>query len=128
MPYLEKETTGWAVVGTGDIARKRVLPAVRDDPSSRLRAIVTREPARMKDHIGAERVCASLEDALADPEVEAVYIATPVSLHYPQAMAAFAAGKHVLCEKPTALNPTQVETMIATAKAAERHFGVSFYR
>src|SRR5438046_735192 len=122
---------GWAVVGLGDITRKRVLPAMRDDPRSRIRALVTRDPAASRpvaEGFGVERICGSLEEAISDPEVHAVYVATPVSLHYPQAMAALAAGKHVLCEKPTALNPQQVETMIATAKAADRRFGVAFYR
>jgi len=122
---------GWAVVGLGDITRRRVLPALRDESRSRIRAVVTRDPAKARsecDNLGVERICSTLEDALADPEVTAVYVATPVALHYPQTMAALAAGKHVLCEKPTALNPGQVETMIATAKAAERYFGVSFYR
>ncbi len=128
MPHIDKETIRWAVVGTGDIARKRVLPAICDDPRSRLRAIVTRDPAKLRDSFGAERVVASLEDALADPQVDVVYIATPVSLHYPQTMAALAAGKHVLCEKPTALNPGQVEAMIAAAAASGKTFGVSFYR
>src|SRR5271155_970576 len=50
------------------------------------------------------------------------------ALHAPQTIAALAAGKHVLCEKPTAMNPAQVEAMIAAGKAAGRHFGVAFYR
>jgi 1,5-anhydro-D-fructose reductase (1,5-anhydro-D-mannitol-forming) len=122
---------GWAVVGVGDITSKRVLPAIADEPRSRLRAVVTRNPERTRavcEQFRAERVCTTLEEALADPQVTAVYVATPVALHYPQTMAALAAGKHVLCEKPTALKLEHVENMIATAKAAERHFGVSFYR
>jgi 1,5-anhydro-D-fructose reductase (1,5-anhydro-D-mannitol-forming) len=126
---------GWAVVGFGDITRRRVIPALREEPRSRLRAVVTRgvsrdpETARAECHaFGVERVYSTLEEALADREVTAVYIGTPVALHYPQAMAAFAAGKHVLCEKPTALNPQHVTAMIAASKAAERIFGVSFYR
>src|ERR1022692_3643596 len=122
---------GWAVVGIGDIAQKRVIPGMRDDPRSRLRAAVSRDPEKSREvceSFGIERIYSSLEDALADPAVTAVYVATPVALHYPQTMAALAAGKHVLCEKPTALKPAQVEAMIAAAKAVDRRFGVAFYR
>jgi len=122
---------GWAVVGIGDITTKRVIPGMRDDPRSRLRAAVTRDPEKSREvceSFGIERIYSSLEDALADPAVTAVYVATPVALHYPQTMAALAAGKHVLCEKPTALSPAQVTAMIAAAKAVDRRFGVAFYR
>ena len=122
---------GWAVIGIGDITTKRVLPAIAAEPRSKLQAVVTRDPSQTRavcEYFGAQHICTTLEEALADPEVTAVYVATPVALHYPQTMAALAAGKHVLCEKPTALKVEQVEAMIAAAKAADRHFGVAFYR
>lgn len=121
----------WAVVGVGDITKARVFPAIQADSRNRLRAVVTRNPERSREvceRFGAERICGNLEEALSDPQVDAVYVATPVSLHYAQTMASLEAGKHVLCEKPTAMGPKEVEAMIATAKAADRLFGVSFYR
>src|SRR5512132_2603525 len=105
---------GWAVVGVGDITKKRVFAGLRDEPRSRLRCAVTTRPERSSAlcrEYGVERVYTSLDDALADPEVDAVYVATPVFLPCPQTVAAFRAGKHVLCEKPTALNPDEVELM-----------------
>ena len=91
----------WAVVGTGDIVRKRVLDALEREPRSRPYAIVTTHPERARElcsSFGVERCYPELDQALADPRVEAVYIATPVFLHTPQAIAAMRAGKHVLCE------------------------------
>jgi predicted dehydrogenase len=132
--------TGWAVVGLGDIARRRVLPALhelckeslsRNKSINKIRAVVSRDPEKARiecEKFGVERIYSTLEGALADPEVTSVYVATPVALHAPQTIAALAAGKHVLCEKPTAMDPAQVEAMIAAAKSAGRHFGVAFYR
>ncbi len=122
---------GWAVVGTGDIVRKRVFAALKDEPRSRLRAAVSTHPERARalgESYGVERIYATLDEALADPEVGAVYVATPVFLHCPQTLVALAAGKHVLCEKPTALNPAEVERMIAEARARNLRLGVAFYR
>lgn len=122
---------GWAVVGVGDITRKRVFAALRDEPRSRLRAAVSTNVERARDvcrEFGVERVYDSLDAALADPEVNAVYVATPVFLHCPQTVAALRAGKHVLCEKPTSLHPDETEVMIAAAREADRVLGVAFYR
>jgi predicted dehydrogenase len=122
---------GWAVVGVGDITRKRVFAALRDEPRSRLRAAVTTHPERARavcDSYGVERIYTTLEEALADAEVQAVYVATPVFLHRPQTLAALSAGRHVLCEKPTALNPGEVDAMIAEARRCRRVLGVAFYR
>lgn len=68
---------------------------------------------------GIETVYTSLEDMLADPKVEVVYIASPNSLHYSQTKAALLAGKHVLCEKPFATTAAQAAEVIALAK--EKH-------
>ncbi len=122
---------GWAVVGVGDITRKRVFAALRDEPRSRLHCAVSTNPERARPYCqehGVERIYPTLDEALADPKVDAVYVATPVYLHRPQTLAALAAGKHVLCEKPTALRPAEAEEMIAAAKNAQRRLGVAFYR
>ena len=65
---------------------------------------------------------------LKDPEVDAVYLATPVHLHAEQAAAAAEAGKHVLCEKPMALDAAGCERMIAAARAHGVRLGVAYYR
>jgi predicted dehydrogenase len=65
---------------------------------------------------------------IADPEIEAVYIATPVHLHAEQAIAAAETGKHVLCEKPMALTVTECDRMIASCSANHVKLGIAYYR
>jgi predicted dehydrogenase len=116
----------WLVIGLGDIAAKRVIPAILEEPRSRLAAIVTREAAK----VGPYRVpaFASLDEALSHARFDAVYVATPVFLHAPQALAAFEAGLHVLCEKPMALNVAEARSMVEAAADRRRHLGVAYYR
>ncbi|MDX1980567.1 MAG: Gfo/Idh/MocA family oxidoreductase [Bryobacteraceae bacterium] len=116
----------WVVVGIGDIAVKRVIPAIRNEPRSELYGVVTRNPGKGRDYGG--HVWTDLDEALADPQVNAVYIATPVALHAPQTIAALAAGKHVLCEKPVALNYAEARGMVDAAQAAGRVLGIAYYR
>lgn len=121
----------WAIVGIGDIARKRVLAALAGVPRSKIRVAVTTHPDRAREicaPYGVERYCTELEEALADREVDAVYVATPVFLHAPQSIAAMLAGKHVLCEKPTALNYDEAAGMVKVSDECGVLFGVSFYR
>ncbi len=121
----------WAIVGIGDIARKRVLAALAGAPRSRIRAVVTTHPDRAREScapFGVEKYYSDLDQALTDGGVEAVYIATPVFLHASQSCDAMRAGKHVLCEKPTALNSEEAAGMVKTAEECGVVFGVSFYR
>src|SRR5262245_53078283 len=93
----------WGLIGCGDIARKRVAPALRDSPLCELIA-VSRAKAHLAEsfasEFGARRWYSDWRELLADKEIEAVYIATPVHLHSEQTVAAAETGKHVLCEKP----------------------------
>jgi predicted dehydrogenase len=117
----------WLVIGIGDITRRRVLPAILDEPRSQLYGLLTRDPAKAAPYAGT-RVFTSLDNALADPAIDAVYVASPVALHAPQTIASLTAGKHVLTEKPTAMNYTQAESMAAIARSSGRLWGVAYYR
>ena len=117
----------WVLAGIGDIARKRVIAAIQAEPRSTLYGFVTRDAAKAKAYPGS-RAWARIEEAVADPTVDAVYIALPVALHAEAAITALRAGKHVLCEKPMALDFAQAERMTAEARAAGRLLGVSYYR
>jgi predicted dehydrogenase len=119
------------LIGCGDIARKRIVPALRDLSNSNLVA-VSRARADLAAAFAAEfevaRWYARWQDLLDDKEVDAVYIATPVHLHVEQACAAAEAGKHVLCEKPMALSVEECDRMIAACHGAGVKLGVAYYR
>jgi predicted dehydrogenase len=116
----------WLLAGIGDIATKRVLPAILAEPRSRLAGIVTRSPAKATPY--AVPAWSELSAALAESGADAVYIATPVFLHAPQTIAALRAGKHVLCEKPMALHYAEALTMQQAAEETGRTLGVAYYR
>jgi predicted dehydrogenase len=100
-----------------------MLPALRDADGSELLAIAARDPARARELAGRHgipRVHPDYAALLADPDVDAVYVPLPNSLHLPWTQRALAAGKHVLCEKPLALNATEAREMADSARAAGR--------
>jgi 1,5-anhydro-D-fructose reductase (1,5-anhydro-D-mannitol-forming) len=120
----------WIVIGIGDISIRRVIPAIQAEPGSRLYGLVTRDPAKARPYNA--RTWTSLDEALSDPlvqaEVQAVYVATPVFLHAPQTIQSLRAGKHVLCEKPMAMNEAEARSMVQAAEQSGRIFGVAYYR
>ena len=117
----------WLVIGIGDITRKRVLPAVLAEPRSNLYALLTRDPRKAEAYAGAVAFT-DLGDALRDAAIDAVYVASPVALHAEHTIASLRAGKHVLCEKPTALDFAQAEAMAAVANESGRVCGIAYYR
>jgi predicted dehydrogenase len=117
----------WLVVGIGDITRKRVIPAILAEPRSVFHSVLTRSPDKAAAYPGV-RVRTSIAAALEDDAIDAVYVASPVAQHAGFTIAALQAGKHVLCEKPTAMNYAEAEQMVAVAGETGRLFGVAFYR
>lgn len=116
----------WIVIGIGNITKRRVIPAIQAEPRSRLYGIVSRHPDKAKGFNA--HVWASLDEALADPNVDAVYVATPVFLHAPQTIQSLHSGKHVVCEKPMAMNEAEARRMIDVAGKSGKLFGVAYYR
>jgi 1,5-anhydro-D-fructose reductase (1,5-anhydro-D-mannitol-forming) len=116
----------WLVVGIGDISTRRVIPAILAEPRSTLYGVVSRDKARGQGF--SDRVWNKLEDALNDSKIDAVYIATPVALHAPQTIAALTSGKHVLCEKPVAMNYAEASNMVQVAHETGKTLGVAYYR
>src|SRR5262245_21325217 len=100
----------WVLAGVGDIAIKRVLPALAGGARRELVGVVSRDSEKGRKY--APRIWGSVEEALEWGEFDALYVATPVAMHAPQSIAALRAGKHVLCEKPTAMNFTEAKEMV----------------
>ncbi len=116
----------WVVVGIGDITTKRVIPAILEEPRSHLYGIVTRNEAKAEPY--GCRSFTNLDEAVADPAVDAVYVATPVALHAQQSIAALSASKHVLCEKPMAMRLDEARMMAAAARNSGKLLGIAYYR
>src|SRR6266404_4668879 len=116
----------WIVIGIGDIATRRVIPAIQAESRSRLYGLVTRDPAKAAPY--NTRAWITLDEALSDSEVQVVYVATPVFLHAPQTIQSLRAGKHVLCEKPMAMNEAEARSMVQVAEESGRTLGVAYYR
>jgi predicted dehydrogenase len=121
----------WGLIGAGDIVRKRVAPALIDSPSCEIVAVSRARAdlaAAFAADVGARRWYPRWEELVSDPEVECVYVATPVSVHAAQTIAAAEAGKHVLCEKPMAMDAGECDRMIAACRAHGVKLGIAYYR
>lgn len=111
----------WGVLGTAQIAKVCVIPAILKSSNGTLRAIASRDSAKAQALVGEHRQGIAYEGyaaLLEDPEVDAVYIPLPNHLHKEWTIKALEAGKHVLVEKPFAMNAGEAEEM---AQAAHRH-------
>jgi 1,5-anhydro-D-fructose reductase (1,5-anhydro-D-mannitol-forming) len=116
----------WIVLGIGDITTRRVIPAIQSEPRSHLYGLVTRDPAKAK--LYNVRTWTTLTAALTDPAIHVVYAGTPVFLHAPQTIQSLRAGRHVLCEKPMAMNEPEARTMLQAADETGKLLGVAYYR
>ena len=97
----------WGVIGVAKIATEKVIPAMQRGKVSEIAAIASRDPSKARmaaEKLGIPRSYGSYEELLADPEIEAIYNPLPNEGHVPWTLKALAAGKHVLCEKPIALD------------------------
>ncbi|HSS61774.1 MAG TPA: Gfo/Idh/MocA family oxidoreductase [Candidatus Limnocylindrales bacterium] len=111
------------MLGAAWIAEKAVLPAIAASQNGRLVAVASRSRERAEEMLsgyGEARVCDSYDALLEQPDVDAVYIPLVNNLHREWTERALAAGKHVLCEKPIAMNAEQAEAMAAAARRANR--------
>ncbi|CAN2188769.1 MviM Predicted dehydrogenases and related proteins [Candidatus Nanopelagicaceae bacterium] len=108
--------TSWGFLGAGWVATKALAPAVHKARNARLRAVASQDAARAQALV-PEKIYRSYEELLADPKIDAVYINLANHQHHQWTIAALDAGKHVLCEKPLALNYAQAQEMAdATVK------------
>ena len=115
----------YAIIGTGKIV-ETFLEAAAKTPELHLVGVYSRQMERAKEFgqkYGAVRFYDSLQTLAQDPEIQAVYIASPNCCHCEQSIQMMEAGKHVLCEKPIASNVEEYEKMLEAA----RRNGVIFF-
>jgi predicted dehydrogenase len=119
----------WGVLGVAKIATEKVIPAMQKGAMCRIAAIASRDQGRAKgaaERLGIPQAYGSYEELLADPEIEAIYNPLPNELHVPWTEKALAAGKHVLCEKPIALDADEARRLIAAREASGKLVAEAF--
>ncbi len=111
----------WGILGPGFVATRAVIPAIQQISDARIVAVASRNDERTKltaAKFGIERAYHDYQTLINDPDVDAVYIALPNHLHRVWTMRAAEAGKHVLCEKPLAINAAECDVMITACQRA----------
>ena len=123
---------GIGVIGTGHIATARHLPAYKAlEAEGKVRVVAVCDVGeerllRAAEKFNVPHACADYRDLLALPEIDAVSVCTPNFQHCSPVLAAFAAGKHVLCEKPLAVSAAEGAEMVAAGRAAGRQLQVGY--
>jgi len=106
----------WGILSTANIGVKKVIPAMQRGQFSEVAAIASRDLARARHaatSLGIPAAYGSYQELLADPAIDAIYNPLPNQLHVPWTARAAEAGKHVLCEKPLAMNADEARTLLA---------------
>ena len=118
----------WGIISTANINRK-VIPGAHASPKVDLVAVASRDDARAAEYAKQweiPRAYGSYDALLADPEIEAVYISLPNSMHVEWSIKSLEAGKHVLCEKPLTRHPDEVNEAFDVAERTGRHLSEAF--
>ena len=124
-------TIRWGIIGCGDVTEVKSGPALQQAEHSNLVAVMRRNGALARDYAARHGVPRWYDDAQAlidDPEVDAVYVATPPDTHKLYTLRAAQAGKPVYVEKPMALNFAECQAMVAACAGAGVPLFVAFYR
>jgi 1,5-anhydro-D-fructose reductase (1,5-anhydro-D-mannitol-forming) len=111
----------WGLLGASNVAQEWMQGSITAHPDCVVASVYSRSRERaeqFKKQLGLARSYTDLQAFLADPALDAVYISTTNERHREEAIAAAAAGKHILCEKPLALNVADAEVMVSSAAAA----------
>lgn len=112
------EKLKWGILGCGNVTQNLFLPGLINSPSSELYAVAgrTQEKREAVMKFGPKVVYDDYYELINDPNVDAVYIGLPNSMHCEWAVRAMDRGKHVLCEKPLAMNAVEAKLMFASAQ------------
>lgn len=117
----------WGVLGAGSVAQRRAIPAINRAKGAALHALLSRDverARRLAREYDAQKYYITVADLLSDPELDAIYVSTPVYLHCEQTIQAAERGLHVLCDKPMAMNPEECQRMIDACKANGVHLQI----
>ena len=112
---------GWGLIGASTIAKEWMIPAINAQPDSKVVAVMSSSASRGEKYAqenGIPRSYDSIDALLSDPEVDVVYISTTNEKHKHETLAAAAAGKHILCEKPLALTVKDAREMLDACEEA----------
>jgi predicted dehydrogenase len=129
--FAGRSVVRWGIIGCGDVTEVKSGPGFSRADGSRLVAVMRRDGALAADYAKRHGVARSYDNAdalIADPEVDAVYIATPPSSHADYALAAAAAGKPAYVEKPMARHVPECDRMVAAFERAGLPLFVAYYR
>lgn len=121
----------WGIIGCGDVCEVKSAPAMNKIPGSRLVAVMRRDASKAADYAERHQVpkwYSDAEELINDPEVNAIYIATPPSSHATYTTMAAAAGKPIYVEKPMARTFQECEEMIAVCEKFKVPLFVAYYR
>ncbi len=129
--FSGRSVVRWGIVGCGDVTEVKSGPGFQKATGSKLVAVMRRDAAKAADYAqrhGVARWYANADELIADPEVDAVYIATPPDSHGDYALKVAAAGKPAYVEKPMARHAPECERMVAAFAAAKLPLFVAYYR
>jgi predicted dehydrogenase len=115
LQFMGDKKLRWGIISTAAIAKRAVIPGIRESETGVLSAVASRDMAKAKefaDSHGIPKAYGSYEELLADKDIDAVYIPLPNHLHKEWTIRAAEAGKHILCEKPLALNAEEAQEMV----------------
>ena len=121
---------GWGLIGASTIAREHMIPAINGQADSQVVAVTGSDAGRTERYAaeqGIPRAEPSVEELLANPEVDVVYVSTTNERHHEATVAAAAAGKHVLCEKPLAMTLADAREMVVACREAGVVFGTNHH-
>lgn len=121
----------WGILGCGNVAEHKGGPPLYTVEDSELIAVMRRDRTKAEsfaERHGAKRFYIDMDELLSDSDINAVYIATPPNLHCEQTIRAAHFGKHVLCEKPMAMNVDECQRMVDACKDAGVALMVAYYR
>jgi predicted dehydrogenase len=116
---VRKDPVRWGVISTARIGWEKVIPGLKKSKEIEVRAIASRAPATAKrwaKKLGIPVAYGSYEDLLNDPDIEVIYNPLPNHLHVPLTLEAAKKGKHVLCEKPIALNAKEAGKLLSAPR------------